>query len=190
MGAIIPTAYDIDKPWERQPCDTEARWRAFHAYRDQEPPRSLRALCTLLGLSHVAGRNRFSTWSTEDGWPERCFAYDRYLDARRVELIVDVLAEDAREVANRHAGIARDAIECAHSVVRGWLVRLQANEPLEGWTPTEVRGMLKDMVTLERLVRGEATERVDHSIGFDLSRLSVDEIEIMRLLEEKAGVVE
>ena len=36
--------------------------------------------------------------------------------------------------------------------------------------------MLKDMITIERLVRGEATERVHHGGEFDLSRLTLDEI--------------
>lgn len=184
---IRPTSYNFDRPWERQPCDTEARWRAFLAYRDQPPPRSVR------GASEAMGgydQRTLERWSSEDGWPERCAAFDRYLDERRVEVIVDVLAEDARSVANRHAGIARDAIECAHSVVKDWLARINRGERLDGWAPNDVRGMLKDMITLERLVRGEATERVDHTVGLDLSALSIDEIETLRLLEAKAGVVD
>jgi hypothetical protein len=112
------------------------------------------------------------------------------LDIQRIEVIVDVLKEDARAVANRHASIARDAIECAHSVVRDWLADLAEGKQLLGWTPAEVRGMIKDMITLERLVRGEATERVDHEHSFDLKRLSVQELEELRMLEAKAGVHE
>jgi hypothetical protein len=123
-----------------------------------------------------------------DAWPDRCFAFDRWLDEQRFEVIADVLAEDARAVANRHASIARDAIECAHSVVRGWLDDLAKGYRIEPWSPGEVRGMLKDMITLERLVRGEATERVEHGLsGVDLSKLSIGELEELRRLEAKAG---
>lgn len=103
-------------------------------------------------------------------------------------VIEDALAEDARAVANRHASIARDAIEVAHSHVRQWLADLANGDAVEAWEPNAVRGMLKDMITLERLVRGEATERVEHGLsGVDLGKLSIDELEELRRLEAKAG---
>lgn len=182
---MLPTSYDFDRPWLRQPCDTERRWRAFQAYRDQARPRTVRGASKALGGFDV---RTLETWSSADGWPERCAAFDRWLDERRIEVIVDVLAEDARAVANRHASIARDAIECAHSVVRDWLDGLAVGLPLDGWTPNDVRGMLRDMISLERLVRGEATERVEHGLsGVDLGKLSIDELEELRRLEAKAG---
>lgn len=183
-----PAEYDFDRPWNRQPCDSEARWRCFLAYRDQVPPRSINGASAVLGGYDWRTLQRYSQ---QDAWPDRCVELDRYLDRRRVQVIEDVLVESARDVANRHAGIARDAIECAHSVVREWLLKLATGERLEPWGPGEVRGMLKDMITLERLVRGEATERVEHGLsGVDLSRLSIGEIETLRLLEAKAGVVD
>lgn len=179
-----PTDYDLDRPWNRQPCDTEARWRAFQTYRDLPPPRTIGALAKALGRS----TRSLEMWSREDAWPERCADFDRYLDAKRVTVIEDVLAEDARAVANRHASIARDAIEVAHAQVRQWLADLAEGILPEPWSPSEVRGMLKDMITLERLVRGEATERVEHGLsGVDLSKLTIDELEDLRRLEAKAG---
>ena len=47
--------------------------------------------------------------------------------------------------------------------------------------------MVKTAITLERLVHGESTENVDNKHGFDLSRLSIEEIETMQLLEAKAS---
>jgi hypothetical protein len=47
--------------------------------------------------------------------------------------------------------------------------------------------MVKVAITLERLVHGESTENVDNKHGFDLSRLTIDEIETMRVLEAKAS---
>ena len=182
-----PPSYDIERPWIRQPCDTDARWRAFLGYRDQPLPRTIRGASEALGGFDVRTLERYSG---EDAWPERVAAFDRYLDEERVAVIVDVLAEDARATAARHVGLLRDAQDAAAHVVRQWLDAIEAGERLEGWSPGEVRGMIKDMVTLERLVRGEATERVEHGVGFDLSLLSLDEISTMRAIEAKAGVVD
>lgn len=186
----LPTAYDLERPWNRQPCDTEARWRAFRTYRDLVPPRTLPGASK--ALASPDGRpfclRTLSKWSSDDAWPERVLAFDRHLDAHRVTVIEDALAEDARAVANRHASIARDAIEVAHSHVRTWLAQLANGDAVEVWEPNAVRGMLKDMITLERLVRGEATERVEHGLsGVDLGKLSIDELEELRRLEAKAG---
>lgn len=181
---LRPADYDFDCPWNRQPCDSTARWRAFQTYRDLPPPRTIGAAATALGVN----KRRLEIWSSEDAWPERCADFDRHLDAKRVTVIEDALAEDARAVANRHASIARDAIEVAHSHVRQWLADLANGDAVEAWEPNAVRGMLKDMITLERLVRGEATERVEHGLsGVDLGKLSIDELEELRRLEAKAG---
>lgn len=181
--------YNLEQPWIRQPCDTEKRWSAFLAYRDQVPPRTIdgarEAIEAVTG--HLYTARLFELYSREGGWPDRCADFDAYIDSQRVQVMQDVLAEDARAVANRHASVARDAIEVAHSVVRQWLGTIADGGRVEGWNPGHVRGMLKDMIILERLVRGEATERVEHGL-VDLSLLSVSELEELRGLEAKAGV--
>ncbi len=184
---MLPTEYNDDEPWTRQPCDSPARWRAFVAYRDQTPPRTIRATSEALGGYDARTLERYSS---SDAWPERCAAFDRHLDAARVTVITDVLAEDARHVAARHVELLRDAQEAAAQVVRQWLATINAGGRLDGWSPGEVRGMIKDMLILERLVRGEATERVEHGVGFELARLTLDEIQTLRTLEAKAGMVD
>ena len=178
-----PLEYDEARPWVRQPCDTNTRWAAFLTYREQSPPRSLSRLARESGRD----RSRLQEWSSAYSWPERSAAYDRHLDAARVSAVVDALSEDARAVASRHAAVLRDAQIAAASVVKSWLNKLANGESLDGWTPNDVRGMLRDLIQLERLVRGEATARVEVGVGFDLTRLSVEEIETMRALEAKAG---
>lgn len=187
---VHPTSYDLDRPWIRQPCDTDTRWRAFVAYRDQALPRTIRAVSeALTSKGKPFDVRTLERYSSADGWPERAAAFDRMLDEERVAVIVDVLAEDARETASRHVELLRDAQDAAAVVVRQWLDDVADGKRLDGWSPGEVRGMIKDMVTLERLVRGEATERVEHGVGFDLALLTLDEIDTMRRLEAKAGVV-
>ena len=179
---MVPKTYNLEKPWTRQPCDDDVKWSAFLEFRNADAPRTLASLGKRLKLSQPTLRK----WASDCAWRERVFAYDRHIDAIRCRAVEDALSESSRDVANRHAAVLRDAQVAAASVVKGWLERLADGDRLEGWTPNDVRGMLKDLIQLERLVRGEATERVEHGVAFDLSRLSVDEIETMRVIEAKA----
>lgn len=181
---LAATEYDLDTPWNRQPCDSDSRWAAFQRFRDMTPPRSLAALGRALTLKSAG---RLEAWAKSDGWRERCAEFDRYVDGRRVAVIVDALAEDAATVANEHIGALRMLREVAVAVVADHHRRLALGEIPE-MSFADVRGILKDTITLERLIRGEATERVDHTIGgFDLSKLTTAEVEELRALEEKAG---
>ena len=187
-----PTDFDLDQPWTRQPFDTDNRWRAFVAYREQPLPRSIRQTSEILADPMTGKPHDVRTlelWSSENAWPERAAAYDRHLDEQRVAAPVAILNEDARTTAAFHADLLRKAQTAAASVVNDWLERLARGERLDGWSPGDVRGLLKDTITLERLVRGQATERVEHGV-LDLSALTIEEIETLRALEEKAGVVE
>ena len=184
---LVPIEFDGDRPWIRQPFDTDTRWRAFVAYRDQQPPRTIRGVIeALTGAGHPAAVSRLEQWSTANAWPERCLEYDRHLDLVRVAATEALLAEDARTTAGFHIELLRDAQMACRHIVKGWLDRIAAGEELDGWSAGEVRGMIKDTITLERLVRGQATERVEHGI-VDLSALSTEEIETILVLQEKAG---
>lgn len=184
--------FDFERPWTRQPFDTDNRWRAFVAYRESPLPRSIRRTSEILA-DPMTGEpfdvRTLERWSSENAWPERVAEFDRYLDAQRVAATVAVLNEDARTTAAFHADLLRKAQHAAASVVNDWLERLARGERLDGWSPGDVRGLLKDTITLERLVRGQATERVEHGV-LDLSALTIDEIETLRALEAKAGVVD
>jgi len=180
---LRPIEWNDECSWLRQPCDTESRWRAFQAYRDQPPPRTVRGASEALGGQQ---KRTLEYWSTECMWPERCEELDRYLEAQRVAVVVDVLKEDARETAAEHIGQLREARDIAVAVVRQWAKKLERGETIEGWSPNDVRQMIRDTITLERLVRGEATERVEHGL-VDLSKLSVDDMSELKRLEAKAG---
>lgn len=188
VGAVIdqvPLEYNAAAAWTRQPCDSEARWEAFQEYRDMRPPRSLGAVAGLV----KASRRRVEMWSASDGWAARVFEFDRWTDSIRVDVMLDVMNEDARERGARHVGILRDMQDAAAHVVRGWLKRIH-NDPdavLHEFAPKDVTAMIKASIMLERLVHGESTENVDNKHGFDLSRLTIDEIEMMRALEVKAS---
>lgn len=181
----LPTQYNDAASWTRQPCDSDARWEAFQEYRDMQGPRSLARCATAIGATLSA----LERWSSADGWGVRCFEFDRWADSIRIEVMLDVMNEDARERGARHVSLLRDMQEAAAHVARGWLNRIRNNPDavLHEFAPKDVTQMVKAAITLERLVHGESTENVDNKHGFDLSRLSIDEIQIMRALEVKAS---
>lgn len=184
-GNKLPTEYNAAAAWTRQPCDTDARWYAFQAYRDQEQPRSLRRLAEDLDVS----QRLVEKYSAEDAWGARVFEFDRWTDSIRVEAMLELMNEDARARGARHVELLRNMQESAAHVVRGWLRRIRNNPEaaLHEFSPNDVTRMVKTAITLERLVHGESTENVDNKHGFDLSRLSIEEIETMRMLEAKAS---
>jgi hypothetical protein len=95
---------------------------------------------------------------------------------------------DARLVAKGHIEILREMRSAAASVASCWTERIKLGEDLN-WSPRDVLAIVKETIQLERLIRGEATERVEVGV-VDLTKLSIDEIEQLRALEIKAGVVE
>ena len=176
-------SYNLDQPWERQPFDTDASWRAFVVYRDlPQRPRKYKYVAAALGLTRPA----IAQQASRCAWRERAAEFDSYIDRQKTALIIDAMEEDARAIANRHLHLISGMLQCAETAVAGWLQRIQNGDKLDEWTPTEVRMIIKDLVTLERVIRGDATERVEVNVGFDLSRLSIQELEQFRALEEKA----
>jgi len=184
--------FDVDRPWSRQPFDTERRWRAFVTYRELPPPRSIRR-CSEALADPATGKpfdvRTLEQWSGENAWPERCLEYDRHLDAERVKATASILAEDARTTAAFHAELLRKLQLAAAAKAEQYLDRIATGDKLDEWTVADVRGIVKDCITLERLVRGQATERVDVNAGANLSALTLEEIEQLQRLYEKAGVV-
>lgn len=176
--------YNLAEPWTRQPCDTEGRWLAFQAFRDCPPPRSLGKAAKAVGKArHVLNR-----WSQDCAWMARVQAYDRMRDSVVQAEVMDMLGEDARERAHRHIEVLRDMQDAGALLVKAWLKKIK-HDP-EGfskeWTPQAVTNMIKESIKLERLIHGESTENIDARVAFDLSKLTIDEIKLLRSLEAKA----
>lgn len=192
MKDLCPIDYNTEEPWKRQPCDRGVRWQSFKAFRDQPPPRELEGVREALsakGLKAPAMQTLYN-WASQDVWMDRCWAFDMWLDEQDQRAMVRALDETAGERAERHLGILRDAQTCAMSVVKNWLARIRNGDPLEGWTPRDVARFIRDTIQYERLILGEATERTETSHAFNIHKLTVEELEQLRALEVKAGVVE
>lgn len=184
------TEYDDARPWGRQPCDTDNRWRCFLTYRELALPRSLARVSKAL-TDPVTGKpfclRTLEKWSSEDGWVARVHAYDRHIDKERVAATMAILKEDAQTTAAKHLHLLRKLQTIAVAKAEEYLDDIANGHSLGHVTTAEMRALARDAITLERLVRGQATERVDNAGAVDLSQLSLEDIQQLRELYAKAG---
>lgn len=75
----------MPQPWERQPGETDASYRAFCTYRNMGPKRTLEAVARKddKGIKKGYVPGCYCEWSSQFRWVERAAAYDDYLDELR-----------------------------------------------------------------------------------------------------------
>lgn len=137
------------EPWERQPGETPKAFEAFQLYRDMGASRSTSAV----GRQLHKHRDLICRWSRRYGWVKRVASWDDEQDRLRRKK----LEGELEEMAERHAKIAlmmqdKIAAQLEH------MNKSSKTKPipvtvLHHWTDTAVR--------IERLARGQATERME-----------------------------
>lgn len=167
---------DDVKEWERQEDETDESWAAFRNYRDMLPPRRFRS---------AAARDvtTLQRWYNDFRWKARALAYDRWADKCRLDERAAILKQGEEERTARQLGVLLDAEDLAASELRKLLAVANENQGAGLIKPTDLVKLLELSVKYQRLLRGEATERVD--TGPDMSKLSLEELEILKALEEK-----
>lgn len=180
------------EPWEQMDGETVQQYEKFCAYRDMrytapagagELPkldltreRSIRGLAKQLSLS----RKTLEPLSARLRWVERCEAYDLYILRRLKE-------KGEAEILKMHENHATIASQMLKKAMRG-LLKL-SDDDLDA---TDIVRMVDVGVKIERLSRGESTERqeiggettvrhsgtvtVTPSTGIDLSGLTDEEL--------------
>jgi hypothetical protein len=164
--------------WEKQVGEPDEAWQAFQNYRDQTPPRRW----TNAAVKRHADISR---WYNEWKWGERCEAYDRHLDAMRRATREAILKEDEKDRAARQLA----QIKTVQDIVDRELAKLD-KETREtagfGYVKvTELNKLLVNSITLERLIRGQATDKVDVDVNLDA--LSPDDLRTLLELRKKMG---
>lgn len=153
---------DARKLWDRRPDETERAWHAFLAYRDMEPPRSIRKVSEALGYE---AHTTCGQWSRDYAWTMRCAAYDAMLDAERQHEVARI----ARERAAHHANVIDSAIYALGAPALMVAERIANGElKLEDDVPPAVALALVErtaklipaLVQASRLVHGESTENL------------------------------
>jgi len=163
--------------WERQASEDDEAWKAFQSYRDQTPPRR---------IIHAAVKRteKLSEWYNAFAWAERVAAYDRHLDALRRQTREAILKETEKERAARQLG----QLKMVQDIIDIELAKLwrdaKATEAFGLIKPNDLNKLLANVITLERLVRGQSTENVAHA-HVNLDALSPDELRQLRALQQK-----
>ena len=149
--------------WHRLQDESEEEWLAFKVYLHMEPRRSKVAVAEELGY----GKNRPGRMAKRHRWDERVRAYDLHMQAAEDEVLTEGHAEMA-EVHLRRLALSGELAE------RTMQQLLAAGETL---SPKEALAYLKESIAGERLVAGEATERIESRDTYDYSKLTLEEKE-------------
>jgi hypothetical protein len=112
-------AYDPDRPWDRQPCDSPQSWGAFRLFL-ASTPRSLRGVARDLPGVSLATVER---WAEEGVWEVRAECHDRARASAAPSLALPAPGAPAASSAN-------------------------ASAPAAGASPAEQRALLASMIAL------------------------------------------
>lgn len=135
--------------WERQPGETDKQWRAFKVFRDMGEDRTIKKTAEKLG-THISLMDR---WSAKNAWLARARGFDDWADQQ----LKREMQRGINRMAHRHATVAQSLLGKAIQKLQG----------LNGETMTtqEMLQTVRLAVDVERLSRGEATERSDAGPG-------------------------
>lgn len=161
-------------PWEKQACDTEASYGAFLAYRDQGPGRKL----YMQGYRPQELRD----WHDAHGWRERVAAYDRMIDAARVEAVKAKAERAAVAQDEEHRALLADARALVALELEKRVRDCLQNPMTPTMSVSELTRLVEQTVKLERLQDRKATEVV----AVDLSTLTEDELAEAERIARKA----
>ncbi len=175
--------WDAERPWARQPWDTELGWCLFGDYLVlPDRPRRMRDL-----KGHPLTDYQLAEIARVAWWQARAALWDEHLAQIRTSTIERVTEETAEQAARRQVLLARRMQRVADKELSKLEAMGSENAfPLLEVTARDIARLGTNGIRLERLVMGEATERVAEVM--DLSALSLDELRQLRALQDKAGV--
>jgi len=157
--------------WERQKGERESDWQAFRCFFEC---RNKAQVAREMRISSGRVYQIAKFWY----WNDRIEAYDNWLQGAEDK----VLFEGREQLAREHLEVIRKARSVADEALTSLLKSLREASDENQISPRDALAFLEKAVTLERLVTGEATDRVE---TFDLSRLSGDEAEeLLKTLEK------
>lgn len=181
--------YKVLKPrpvWERNAQDTNESWPYYKAYRDyrsgvrtleearQSPSEDVRRPLTRQGMPTIEQMHR---WHSEGQWAMRVAAFDAHLDELQNEerelLFRQAGAIQGSAMAAEHLATLQTTLDIARDQQRKILEAVRSAD-FATMKPIEVLKYLETAVKLQRLIAGEATERVEETT--DLDCLSDEEL--------------
>lgn len=167
--------------WASQPFETEDNHKAFSCFKDLPSRyRCLQEVASLCKVSHADIINL----SHAHHWRHRIEQYEGFVSRGNRRL----LHRGKEDQAARHMAILDLGYEVAEREWRNLLHRQRELDAMgPGCTvlkPSEVQALVNMIVKLERLVKGEVTERMGEE--FDLSEFTNEELTQWTMLTAKA----
>jgi hypothetical protein len=161
--------------YDRLSVEPEDAWTAFYRYRDLPNPRP-----SLEGFASVSGypAARLKSWSTTYDWASRVLAWDLRVDSTRQAATL----RGVEEMAARHIDLAKKGLSAVGKAMDKILADLATD--FGRMKPHEIARLLDVCAKLERLSRGEATERIDGE-GPDYSKLTDQDLAALENIARK-----
>ena len=140
--------------WEQQPGEGTQAFKAFVAYRDSGIDGKARSIrVTAQSITKADGRpynpGTLLNWSNKYHWQERIKSFDAYLDRQAQE----ELRRGRINMLKKHINAAEKMLDKA--------LKAYQNIPLEEMTYKDVVSIVDSATKLERLSRGDVTERTE-----------------------------
>lgn len=169
------------KLWERQEDESAQAFQGFATYRDMGAERSLAKVARKLGKSKAL----MERWSTRWQWKVRVDAWDDELDRQSRQ----ALAKGITKMRKNHVTIAKAMLSKAFKALQ--------NIPIDEMTSKDVSTMVDVATKLERISRGEVTERtegkqtiagevsLDYTNSINLSNISDKELAALDAITRK-----
>ncbi len=174
-----PTAKGLmPAPWDRQPDEPMREFDAFRSYLNQEAPRSIVRVFEPDGTRVTQLMAHY--WLREWDWRRRVEAYDAHLHA-----VLDLERENQIKLgmaitAEKQLRILRTALDIAEVEFNKLYAQVEANPNFSVVKPGVLLQLLEKVITLQRLITGESTQKIEIEETYDFSELPLDEVRKMR----------
>lgn len=147
-----------DPLWERQGTESDRAFEAFAIYRDMGPGRS----AVRVGEALSKSTRLIARWSTEWGWVERAGAWDDEADRNERERNLTERAIARQKMLESHAALGKTITV----ISAGVLAQFGEKNPgaaakLGKMSAVDAAKLAQIGSQMERLARGETTERVE-----------------------------
>ena len=159
--------------WERQEGESAQAFQGFAAYRDMGAERSLAKVAQKLGKSKAL----MERWSVRWQWVMRADLWDDEMDRL-----------SRRELEKGITGMRRNHVNIAKAMLVKALQALQ-RIPVDEMTPKDVSTMVDVAAKLERISRGEATERTEGKQAI-AGEVSVSTIDLSSITDEELAALD
>lgn len=179
--------------WEQQPGEPHDEYQMFTKFLGLMPPRNRRDLLKISDYTY----QKIADWSAKYRWGERAVAYDTFLWKKQVMVTVNTQAA-AQEQQIKAFYLAR---QVATKRVQKLAEKIKHNEnAVFEMSLDQALKYLVETTKMERLIHGDATERIekkylgseDRTVKIDFSILSPEELDrlsdVIPLLE-KVGLI-